>query len=273
MAAHVQSGTLTPTCEEEELSSMYCPDCGTKADDDDKFCQNCGKPLPITAHGPAAETAPAHQGLPPFPTTSSSSSPSYEPYPAGPPSSGISGGYDGPPGSAPPWQSVATLAGGRLSPFGAPLAGWWQRVGSMVLDSLILGVPLGIVDAVLNSRFGTAHTVFISNSFRVVHTLQGGAHTAVILGSIAVVGVYFSISNGTGRGQTVGNRAPGIGVRDVETGQIIGLMRGILRWFIRTVLYAALLLPGLLNDLFPLWDSRSQTIADKAARSVVIRLK
>ena len=45
-----------------------------------------------------------------------------------------------------------------------------------------------------------------------------------------------------------------------------------MRWLIRLLLYVAFIIPGLLNDLFPLWDSRHQSIADKAARSVVIRL-
>ena len=94
-----------------------------------------------------------------------------------------------------------------------------------------------------------------------------------MVGTIVVAGLYFSILNGTHSGQTAGNHAPGIAVRDATTGLAIGFWRGLLRWFIRFVLYLAFGLPGLLNDLFPIWDSRSQTIADKAARSVVIRLK
>jgi hypothetical protein len=62
-------------------------------------------------------------------------------------------------------------------------------------------------------------------------------------------------------------------VRDVATGRTIGFRRGIARVLVRAVLYAAFLLPGLLNDLFPIWDRRHQTIADKVARSVVIRLR
>jgi hypothetical protein len=79
--------------------------------------------------------------------------------------------------------------------------------------------------------------------------------------------------NGTGTGQTIGNKAPGIAVRDVDTGAAIGFARGLLRWFIRSILYIAFGIPGIVNDLFPLWDARHQSIADKAARSVVIRLK
>jgi uncharacterized RDD family membrane protein YckC len=144
----------------------------------------------------------------------------------------------------------------------------------MVLDLLIVAVPLAIVNAVLNATFGTEHLVKLLNGNYVTQrSIQGPAHVVILIATAAIIGVYFSVLNGMGPGQTVGNRAPGIAVRDARTGEVIGLKRGLLRWFIRFVLYLALLLPGLLNDLFPLWDSRNQTIADKAARSVVVRLK
>jgi uncharacterized RDD family membrane protein YckC len=173
----------------------------------------------------------------------------------------------------PPWN-VAPVAGAQLASFGAPLARWWQRVGALVLDSLIVGVPIGIVNAILNAAFGSKHTVKLLNgTYGTQRSIQGLPHVLLLIGSVVVFGLYFSILNGTGNGQTVGNRAPGIAVRDATTGEVIGFNRGLLRWFIRSVLYLALILPGILNDLFPLWDSRNQTIADKAARSVVIRMK
>jgi uncharacterized RDD family membrane protein YckC len=169
---------------------------------------------------------------------------------------------------------MAPLPGVQLASFGAPLARWWQRVGSMVLDALIVGIPLFIVNAVVNAAFGTVRTVRLFNgTYATQRTIQGPAHVVMVLATVAVVGLYFSILNGTRTGQTIGNRAPDIAVRDAATGEVIGFTRALLRWFVRFVLYLALLLPGLLNDLFPLWDSRNQTIADKAARSVVVRLK
>ena len=164
------------------------------------------------------------------------------------------------------------MPGVPLAPFGAPLAGWWQRVGSMLLDGLILGIPLIVLNLFLTRNFGTLHSVFVNGQQEWVRSLQGGARLGLWLAGLAIEGIYFSFLNGRGSGQMPGNHAPSIAVRDVETGRTIGLGRGVLRWFIRTILYAALILPGLLNDLFPLWDSRHQSIADKAARSVVIRL-
>jgi len=144
----------------------------------------------------------------------------------------------------------------------------------MLLDYLIVFIPLAIVNAILNSVFGTVHAVKLLNgTYGTQRSIQGPAHAIILIATVVVTGLYFSILNGTQSGQTVGNRAPGIAVRDATTGEVIGFKRGLLRWFIRFVLYLALILPGILNDLFPLWDARNQTIADKAAHSVVIRLK
>jgi uncharacterized RDD family membrane protein YckC len=155
------------------------------------------------------------------------------------------------------------IAGVRLSSFGAPLAGWWQRVGSLILDILVLDIPYFLLFAIV--RAATRTTVE-----GVQHV--NGAVTAVMTALFLIAqGVYFTYLNGTRAGQTPGNRAPGIAVRDASTGGPIGLRRGLLRWFVRLLLYV-LLIPGLVNDLMPLWTSRRQTIADKVAKSVVIRV-
>ena len=246
---------------------MFCPSCGAKAVDGDRFCQACGKQLPEIVTAATGDEVPPTRS--PFEVPGGG----FEPYPTSPPTIGTAGFYGKSVSASTQWQDNSVQSGAQLSVFGAPLAGWWQRVGSVILDALVVGVPLGIVDAILTSKFGKTHEIIVSNSIRTVRTMQGGAHVATVVGLIVVVGLYFAILNGTGTGQTIGNRAPGIGVRDAESGEVIGFKRGVLRWFIRFVLYAALLLPGLLNDLYPLWDRRNQTIADKAARSVVIRLK
>jgi uncharacterized RDD family membrane protein YckC len=154
------------------------------------------------------------------------------------------------------------------------LAGWWQRVGAALLDGLIVGIPLGIVLAVVNAGFGTPHVVVTSSGTTItVRSLQGSAHWVLLIAIALLAGAYMTYFNGGGTGQTPGNRAPGIAVRDIETGATIGLGRGVIRWLVRALLYACFVVPGLLNDLFPLWDPRRQTLADKAARSVVIRIR
>jgi uncharacterized RDD family membrane protein YckC len=267
---------------------MFCPACGTSAASSDRFCQHCGNPLPAEISRVTGERPPAAPDMAPFPPPPASAplvlGGALPPPPLMPPNmsspSAPPPAYGAPPAystylpSAAQWQNVAPVVGGKLTSFGAPQARWWQRVGSMVLDILIVAVPLAILNAILNAAFGTERVVKLFNgTYATVRNIQGPAHVLILIATAAIVGLYFSVLNGTHRGQTIGNRAPGIAVRDATTGDVIGFKRSLLRWFIRFVLYLALLLPGLLNDLFPLWDSRNQTIADKAARSVVIRLK
>jgi uncharacterized RDD family membrane protein YckC len=98
--------------------------------------------------------------------------------------------------------------------------------------------------------------------------------------------LYFVLLNGLGPGQTLGNRALGIAIRDADNGMPIGIARSLVRSLVRTLLYAVLLIPtltdtsvpilllwipGLANDLFPLFNARRQTIADKVARSVMLK--
>jgi uncharacterized RDD family membrane protein YckC len=142
----------------------------------------------------------------------------------------------------------------------------------MLLDGLVIGVPWVIFTAILNAVTGDNVTIQTGNSNGSIRS-SSGASWVLLLVFLIIQAVYFSCFNGQGTGQTVGNRAPGIAVRDAETGEAIGIGRGLLRWLVRILLYVAFVLPGVLNDLFPLWDKRRQTIADKAARSVVIRLK
>jgi uncharacterized RDD family membrane protein YckC len=251
---------------------MFCPACGAETATDDRFCQRCGKPL----HASPAETATpptAVRGLDEVDETprGDSWSPRFEPYPTPPP--GVTP-FPGTAGSQrPPWEGSAEVMGAPLAPFGAPLAGWWQRVGAALLDSLIAGIPLGIVLAVINAAFGTRTVVVTNGVSHTIRSVQGPGHWVLIVAIALLAGAYMAYFNGTGDGQTPGNRAPGIAVRDVETGAAIGLGRGAIRWLVRAMLYACFVIPGLLNDLFPLWDRRRQTLADKAARSVVIRIR
>jgi uncharacterized RDD family membrane protein YckC len=139
----------------------------------------------------------------------------------------------------------------------------------MVLDSLIIGIPLFIVVSVLSSHFGHYHTQIVDN--RIVRKKQLSLEVTLLI-AFVVQGLYFSFAYGKGKGQSPGQSAPNIGVRDAATGSTIGFGRGLLRFAVRFALYCALVLPGLINDLSPLWDSRRQSFADKAAKTVVIRI-
>lgn len=239
---------------------MHCPTCGAAVGDDDRFCRACGAPVTVRAEAVAADPP-----LPPLSPRESWPPPGLPHYPR---PGTDAGGAPAP--ATPLWGATQVRAGGPVAAFGAPLARWWSRVGAMLLDGLILGIPAGIVTVVVFAATATTHVVVVGGVVEQTKVVPAGIRLGVYLVfSLASAG-YFAGFNGLGRGQTPGNRRPDIAVRDARTGRPIGFWRGLLRWFVRAALYAAFVVPGLVNDLFPLWHPRRQTLADLAARSVMV---
>ncbi len=147
-----------------------------------------------------------------------------------------------------------------LSAFGTPLSGWWRRVGAYLIDQLVLLIPVTILAIIVGAVGTTSHW-----PLSVLDLLE----TAVV---VTIEASYFAILNGVEEGQTVGNIATGIAVRDAQTGAIIGIGRSLLRWVVRLLLYV-FTLPGIISDLWPLWDAQHQTLADKTCGTVVIRVR
>jgi uncharacterized RDD family membrane protein YckC len=56
------------------------------------------------------------------------------------------------------------------------------------------------------------------------------------------------------------------------TGDPIGYARAFLRWLVSAALWWVLYVGGLVDVLWPLWDDRNQSLHDKAANSVVVRV-
>jgi uncharacterized RDD family membrane protein YckC len=137
------------------------------------------------------------------------------------------------------------------------LSGWWRRAAAALVDGVVLGV------------FGAAILVPLSLSKPTIDDpALGFSLVAVFVGVIA----YRIVLEGRPRGQTLGKLALGIAVRDEATQGSIGYVRAFVRWAVSTGAWALFYLPGLIDVLFPLWDARNQTLHDKAARSIVIRV-
>lgn len=177
--------------------------------------------------------------------------------PAGPP------GYGGP---VPPggWQQpIAQHAGWQ----GAPLSGWWSRVGAQILDWLILSVPV-IAIVVL-----------------VVVVAAGSDVGAVITGIIAslayvVAAIFYAplLMKRPGRrnGQTWGKQA--LGIRVVrDTGEDVDLGYGFLREVVVKYLLFNFVggffasIPTLLDYLWPLWDAENRALHDMVVKSHVVK--
>ncbi len=122
---------------------------------------------------------------------------------------------------------------------GPPLAPWGTRAGGYLIDffiSLVVQLVLGQISYGLGQAAGLG--VFL----------------------------YFGYLTGT-TGQTPGRRLVGIRVLREADGQPLGAGAGIGRAFLH-ILDA---LPFLVGFLWPIWDAKKQTFADKLIKSVVVK--
>ncbi len=139
----------------------------------------------------------------------------------------------------------------RTSPFG-PLADWVTRVLATLIDAAA-SAAVAIAGVIV--------TVIISAISTTLGLLVG---FVIYLGASAL-GLYFAYMNGA-LGQSPGKKVMGIKVISEETGQVIGGGLGIVR-SLAHVVDAIICYVGF---LFPLWDPKRQTLADKIMKTVVI---
>ncbi len=121
-----------------------------------------------------------------------------------------------------------------------PRAGFWRRLGALIIDGIITGIPSGILYAALKG-------------------------VGYALGLILVI-AYFTYFEGGPTGQTFGKKAMGIRVIDFATGGPIGYGRGFIRYIGRIVSAVVIYI----GYLWMLWDREKQTWHDKFAGDVVV---
>lgn len=136
-------------------------------------------------------------------------------------------------------------------------SGFWRRVAAAVLDGLLLSVPTGIIGALAGADQFNAS---------VSYGYSPGTTAALNLLNTIIGIAYYAVFEGT-RGQTLGKMAVGIKVVDADNGAMIGIPRGIGRYFAR-ILSA---IPIGLGYFWMLWDARNQCWHDKLTRAVVVR--
>ncbi len=150
-------------------------------------------------------------------------------------------------------------------PGGEYLAGWWPRVGATLVDIIIFIIPALIIGSIVIKPTSNSNGFETSNGYTVTST---DTRVGYILFGIYVIYATLMI----GRfGQTLGSKAVGTRVVNATTGGPIGYGRALGRSFAHVLLWILFVLPWVISSLFPLWDSRNQTLHDKMAGTVVVR--
>lgn len=283
---------------------MFCTTCGAPLGESDAFCRSCGSPVAQQPAAPSAQPSPeppdATAGTPPPPPPPPSygsapppplppsapppppplsygSSPPL-PYGSAPPLSygsapPLSYGYPPPP---PPGAVAVSSAGVLVDPLTQrPLASWGRRAGAYLLDFLVVVIPTVIIQLlVIGATTTTTYGPCANDAFLTCRQPHSNPWAFVIseLVLLVVPGIYFALMVGSRRGQTLGMMACSIAVRDDAKDESIGRGRACVRWLVLWALWIVFI-PGAIDFLSPLWDSRRQAWHDHAAGSVVVDVR
>jgi uncharacterized RDD family membrane protein YckC len=129
-------------------------------------------------------------------------------------------------------------------------AGWGSRVIARILDSFIVAIPGGILFGI-GSAIGKGVGAFV-----------------VILGVLVYIGVYLWLVHQKGtRAQSPGMRAVNIQLLREADGQPMGFGMA----FVREICHIVDGIPCYIGYLWPLWDAKNQTFADKIMSTVVVK--
>lgn len=179
------------------------------------------------------------QGQPGYPQQPPQGVPTQYGYPQQPPQAGPYGAYP-----------VPGMPGGIPEP-----AHWGLRVGAHLLDMLIIIGPmyaLGFIDLAMAPDPATAEPgIFFAVG--ILYTLAMG---------------FFQLFKEGSTGQTIGKKVVGISLRREADGTALGFGMA----FVRKLAHILDGLPCYLGWLWPLWDDKKQTFADKVCSTLVIRV-
>lgn len=179
----------------------------------------------------------------------------------------------------------------KTTPDGQPLAGWWVRVAAALVDGLIVGATSLLLGLPLMISYFREFTRALDDEFA---RIDAGASTVSPLTQMTVgleqlvwmsviglaVGLTYHALFLRWRSATPGKMMMGLQVRLRERpGQLpwSAIARRLLVQNISTpfavVPFASLVVGWfpLLDDLWPLWDSKNQALHDKVARTNVVR--
>ncbi|MFI0711922.1 RDD family protein [Streptomyces inhibens] len=198
--------------------------------------------------------------------------------------------------AVPPQQPYGGYPQQAAAPYGQPgmpgmpgmpmgYASWGARVGALLIDGLIIAaVPIilyiiaGVMAAGSASSASDAANSCPPGDYNCISNAYNSASSAtpvaaliimVLAWLIIVGGSFFLMAKEGSTGQTPGKKTVGIKVIKETTGQPLGFGMTFVRYLCR---YLNGLLCGI-GWLWPLWDEKNQTFADKIVGTVVVSVK
>lgn len=142
---------------------------------------------------------------------------------------------------------------------GARLAGWGRRAAAIVLDWIILVFTL------------VPAFIWAATTTDPVTDEISDASAGVILAQLFFGPLVYNWLMVGAWGRTVGKMAVGIAVRRGEDSAPVGYARALGR-AASSFLLGVLSIPLLVSYLWPLWDKRNQTLHDKMANTIVVKI-
>jgi hypothetical protein len=203
----------------------------------------------------------------------------YPPPPAGnyPPPPPPQGGYAPPPpgaafgGPPAPGQPVPQLPQSAYT-------SWFTRVVAWLIDYIpayiILGIGYGVVIATTDTECVTDTSQYETADYCATGTSTVGTLALIVAGLIAVAFVVWNLGYRQGTtGSSIGKSVMKFKVVSEKTGLPIGFGLSFVREILYLVAsYICLGIVWLIAVLFPLWDSKRQTLADKIMTTVCLPL-
>lgn len=157
-------------------------------------------------------------------------------------------------------------------------ANWGQRVGAYLIDMLVL-IPAYILlipayVMIISAAGQTTQRCLVASDPNSCYTVNDGhaaspvAYVLLLLGFVLALAlqIWNRWIKG-GRGQSIGKKVLNVSLINESTGQPIGAGMA----FVRDIAHALDSLACYIGWLWPLWDSKRQTFADKVVSTVVVQ--
>ena len=212
------------------------------------YAESAPPPPPAPGYGPPQPGQPGQPGQQPGqqqPGQPYGQQPAYGQAP--PPPAYQQPGYGAAPSYAGPYDQSGQVG---------TLAQWPQRALGWLIDFVALGIPGYILYGLGGPKVDTATGV------------STGPNILYYLGILYFLGLYLYNRwyRGGTTGQTIGRGVAGVKLVKESTGQPIGMGMA----FVRDIAHIVDSIICYVGWLFPLWDSKRQTLADKIVSTVVV---